>query len=79
MSTKLEVAKKAINFVAGVGVSKVVNDIIKMNTIIESPSDSAKVWVGSIVIGGMAAETSSRHVNTAIDNAIAWLDKLQSE
>lgn len=58
--------------IASVGVSKVVNDIIKNNTDIVTTSDALKVWSGSIVIGSMIAEHASEHVNRRVSEVIAW-------
>jgi hypothetical protein len=72
MSDKLFIAKAAINVIAGAGVSKVVNDIIQMNTVTETNTDKAKVWIGSAIIGSMAADRSSEYVGDKIDKAVAW-------
>lgn len=72
MSDKLAIAKLVINFTAGAGVSKVINDIIRNNTTVETTQDAFKVWTGSIVIGSMAADAGSKHVNTKIDAVANW-------
>ena len=72
MSNKFAIAKMAINFAAGAGVSKVVNDIIQNNTTVETTADAAKVWTGSIVIGSMAADAGSKHVSAKVDAIANW-------
>lgn len=72
MSDKYAIAKLVINFAAGAGVSKVVNDIIKNNTTVETTADAAKVWAGSVVIGSMAADAGSKHVNAKVDAVTDW-------
>jgi hypothetical protein len=72
MSDKFAIAKLVINFAAGAGVSKVVNDIITNNTTVETTTDAAKVWAGSVVIGSMVAEAGSKHVNAKVDAVEAW-------
>lgn len=72
--TKLGFAKLAINVAAGMGVSKVVNDVISNNTNIDSTEDQIKVAIGSVVIGSMIAEKASEHVNAKVD-AIAGIWK----
>jgi hypothetical protein len=74
MSNKLAIAKLAINFAAGAGVSKVVNDIIRNNTTVETTNDAFKVWTGSIVIGSMAADAGSKHVNAKVDAVVNWFE-----
>lgn len=79
MSNKLAIAKIAINFAAGAGVSKVVNDIIRNNVTIETTSDAAKVWIGSAVIGSMAADAGSKHVNAKVDMVTSWFEQRKAE
>jgi hypothetical protein len=74
--SKLAIAKLAINVVTGVGVSKVVNDIIKNNVSIITNGDRIKVAVGSLVIGSMVAEAASNHVESGINKmAKHWKDR----
>jgi hypothetical protein len=68
--TKLEIAKLAINVAAGLGVAKVTNDIITMNTTADTNGDKVKVAIGSIVIGSIVSDVASNHINAKI-NAIA--------
>lgn len=75
MSDKIAIAKLVINLAAGAGVSKVVNDIISNNTTVETTADAVKVWTGSIVIGSMAADAGSKHVNAKVDQVAAWWDR----
>jgi hypothetical protein len=48
-------------------VTKVVNDIITNNTDVETTVDSAKVAIGSVVIGMMAADAAKDYVHPKID------------
>lgn len=79
MSSTLPVVKLAVQFVASIGVSKVVHDIIKMNTISETTVDAVKVVTGSVVIGSMIAEHASKHVNSRVDSVIAWNESRKNE
>jgi hypothetical protein len=80
MSDKLRIAKAITKIIAGIGVSKVVNDIITNNTTVENVGDAAKVWAGSIVIGSMVAANASEHVDTKFDAVVAWFeDRKQDE
>ncbi len=67
ISNKITAVKTVVNIIAGAGVSKIVNDIITNNTITGTTADTAKVWVGSVVLGSMVAERVSDHVNAKID------------
>lgn len=79
MSGKLALAKMAINLIAGAGVSKVVNDVIRNNTTLETPRDVAEVWVGSVVIGSMVADAGQKHVNAKLDKAVAWWEERKTK
>jgi hypothetical protein len=65
--TKLGIAKLVINIAAGLGVSKITNDIITTNTTVNDNGDKIKVAIGSLVIGSMVGEMASDHVNAKID------------
>lgn len=72
MSGALPVAKLAVNVIASVGVSKVVNDFVRNNTTTETTADAVKVAVGSLVIGSIVADAASKHVNERMNNVVAW-------
>jgi hypothetical protein len=72
MSNIAPIAKLVTHVVASVGVSKVVNDIIRNNTEVVNTADAVKVAAGSIVIGSMVAEAASKHVNNRMTAVAAW-------
>jgi hypothetical protein len=72
MSDKAPFVRLAVQLFAGVGVSKVVNDVIVNNTNIQTTRDAVKVWTGSVVIGSMITEAASRHVDEKINAVLAW-------
>ena len=72
MSSTLPVVKLAVQLVSSIGVSKVVHDIIKLNTNTQTTADAVKVLTGSVVIGSMIAEHASKHVNDRVDAVVAW-------
>lgn len=79
MSNQLKIARLAVQILASVGVSKVVNDVIVNNTNIQTTADAVKVWSGSVVIGSMVAEQASKHVNERMDAAAAWISSRKAE
>jgi hypothetical protein len=74
MSDKLMLTKLAVQVISGIGVSKVVKDIIANNTTVETTADAVKVWTGSVVIGSMASDAVSNHVNAKIDQVANWFE-----
>lgn len=79
MLSKVTLAKMVINFTAGSGVAKVVNDVIKNNITVETPTDAVKGMIGSIVIGSMIADVSSKHVNAKVDSVVKWWEERKQE
>jgi hypothetical protein len=72
MSNGFPIVRLAVHLVSSVGVSKVVNDIIRNNTNVETTADAVKVAAGGLVIGSMVAEQASKHVTARLDDALAW-------
>lgn len=79
MSSAIPIAKLAVHVVSSIGVSKVVNDIIKNNVTVVTSTDAVKVAAGSIVIGSMVAEKASNHVNERMDAIAAWIAKRKTQ
>lgn len=76
---KFAVAKAAINLIAGAGVSKVTNDIIRNNTTVETTADSVLVWAGSVVIGMIAADAGSKTVNAKMDEIAGHINRTSTD
>ena len=65
--------------VAGsVGVSKVVNDVIRNNTTILTTAYAVRVWCGSVVIVSMIADNATRHINDRINEVVEWRHKQET-
>lgn len=57
---------KGVKLVAALGVTKVVTDIVKTNTVTETMIQKVMVNVGGFVLGSMIMDQTSKHVNDAI-------------
>ena len=68
----LELTKTCVNFVVGLGTSKIVHTIIKNNVQPDTIIDTVSVGVGSLVLGSMVADVSKRYTSVKIDRAVAW-------
>lgn len=79
MSNMLPIVRLTTHLVASVGVSKVINDIIKNNTDVVTTADAVKVATGSIVLGSMLAEHAMKHVNNRVDAVAAWHAERKAE
>jgi hypothetical protein len=60
---------------ASVGVSKVVNDLIRNNTSVITTADAVRVWAGSVVIGSMIADSAAKHVDDRLNEVLEWRRK----
>ncbi len=73
------VGRLAVHIMAGLGVSKVVNDIIRHNTSVVTTADAVRVWAGSVVIGSMITQSAVNHVDQQMVRIAAWNEKRQAE
>lgn len=75
----LPLAKAAASITAGLGVSKIVTDIVKNNVPITTPVQAITVKVGSFVLGSMLWEQSSNHIERATNEFVAIFQKDKAE
>jgi hypothetical protein len=75
----IPIAKLAVHAVTTISVGKVVNDIIKNNTSVETAVDAVKVAAGSLVIGSIVGEAATAHVTDKMNRAVAWYEERQTE
>jgi hypothetical protein len=72
MSNELLLARLATQFVAGMGVSKILSDIVRNNVVLTTQMETITVKVGGLVLGSMLVEQSSNHITQQIDTVSAW-------
>ena len=77
--TKLDIVKKAVSFVVGAGVSKIVHDIIANNVETEKIHHQVSVPVASVVIGMAAADATSSYTDAKIDEIAEALSGIFSK
>lgn len=65
---KIKVLKVIVNFIVGVGTTKIVYGIIKNNTDPENTFDKATIGAGSLVVGSMAGDATKSYTDTKIDD-----------
>lgn len=73
--TKLDLAKMVTKFVVGSGTSIIVGSIIKNNVRPENAYQTVAVCAGSIALGSMVADLTSRYTEAKIDAVAAWYDE----
>ena len=77
MGSLLPVVKLGVSVLAGIPVSKIVNDIIKNNVTVVSKIDQVKVVTGSIVIGGMISQSLSKTTDMFVDSIVALKNRTE--
>lgn len=75
----IKYTKVAADIICGLGVSKIVHDVIDTNTVVVTKSDFAKKWIGTIVIGSIVAERTSDHIDSKIDWIASWFTEATEE
>jgi hypothetical protein len=79
LSNYLTVAKLAVQFVAGMGISKIFTDIVNNNVTIVTTTQLVAVKVGAVVMGSMLVEQSSLHIERQTNNLVAWNENRKAE
>lgn len=75
---KIELLKSAVKFVIGVGVSKIVNDIIENNVDTEHTYQKVSVKVASVGIGGAVATAAGNYTDRQIDDIVELVQKIKN-
>lgn len=68
-------AKLAAQIVAGLGVGKIVGDIIRNNVVVTTTLQKVTVNTGAFVLGSMLVDQSSKHIEETVDNVVSWIEK----
>lgn len=79
MFAYLPQAKLAAQIVAGLGVTKIVNDIVKNNVVVVTTFQKVTVSAGSFVLGSMLMDQSTKHIEETVDNLTNWIENRKSE
>ena len=72
MKNKIALAKNAVSFVVGAGVTKIVHAIIANNVQPTKPVDQVTVTAASIVLGSLVADKTKDYTDAKIDEIVEW-------
>lgn len=75
----LPAAKLGVQFVAGLGVSKILADIVKNNVTIVTTAEKVMVNTGSFVLGSMLIEQSSAHIDRVAQEVSTWFESRKDD
>ena len=70
--TKIDIAKRVVSTVVGLGATKVVNSIIVNNTNPKTVTDTVTIASASFVLGSMVADRTREYTDAKIDEAHKW-------
>jgi hypothetical protein len=70
---------KGVKLVAALGVTKVVTDVIKTNTVTQTMIQKVMVNVGGFVLGSMIMDKASAHVSAAIGSITTEIKEAKQE
>jgi len=71
--------KLAVTVVTNVSVWKILNDVVRNNVSVVTPFDAARVWTGTMILGGMIADQATKYAHEQVDRAIEWNEKRKTE
>lgn len=75
----IPMVKLATQIVAGLGVTKIVTDIVKNNVPVTTTAQTVMVKAGSFVLGSMLWEQSANHIERSSNELVAWLGKQKTK
>ena len=79
ISAYLPLVKGATQVAAGMGVSKIVSDIVRNNVTSVTRVQQVTVSVGSFVLGSMLWEQSSNHIDRQVNHLVGVFQKKDSD
>lgn len=75
---KIELLKKTVRLVVGIGTAKIVNDIIKNNVDTDNTYQKVTVVAASTAIGGAVSELTSSYTDRQIDEIVDFIQKIKN-
>ena len=75
---KIEILKKAVTFVVGVGTAKIIREVIKNNVDTEAVTSMVTVTAASAAIGGAVSELTKQYTDTQIDELVEFIQKIKN-
>lgn len=73
---KIELLKKGVSLIVGIGTAKIVHDFIERNVDTSTPLNKVTVGAASAAIGGAVAELTQQYTNRQIDEMAELFQKI---
>src|ERR1043165_3383938 len=75
---KIEILKKAVTTVVGIGTAKIVREIIKNNVDTDTITSKVTVTAASTAIGGAVSELTKQYTDHTIDQFVELIQKIKN-
>jgi hypothetical protein len=75
---KIDILKKAVTTIVGIGTAKIIREVIKNNVDTESVASMVTVTAASAAIGGAVSEFTQKYTDTTIDEMIDLIQKIKN-
>jgi F0F1-type ATP synthase gamma subunit len=70
---------KGVSLIASLSVGKVVTDVIRNNVVSTGAVSKTAHWVGSLVLGAMAMDQASKHIDEGLKKLAEEYEKSKQE
>lgn len=74
----IDILKKTVTTVVGIGTAKIVREIIKNNVDTESITSKVTVTAASAAIGGAVSELTKQYTDRQIDELVVLFQKIKN-
>jgi len=75
---KIDILKKAVTTVVGIGTTKIIRDIITNNVDTETITSKVTVTAASAAIGGAVSELTKQYTDNTIDQFVELIQKIKN-
>jgi transcriptional regulatory protein LevR len=75
---KIEILKKAVTTIVGIGTAKIIREVIKNNVDTETVTSMVTVTAASAAIGGAVSELTKQYTDTTIDEMVEFIQKIKN-
>lgn len=75
---KIEILKKAVTTVVGIGTAKIIREIISNNVDTETVASKVTVTAASAAIGGAVSEMTKQYTDHQIDQIVSFFQKIKN-
>lgn len=75
---KIDILKKAVTTVVGIGTAKIIREVIKNNVDTETVASMVTVTAASAAIGGAVSELTQDYTDRQIDEIVEFIQKIKN-